>query len=108
MGSRQQLLSFMPKARAKGAGRKPTGARPGVSHAARPELSSRNPVHVTLKTVPEVGFLRTPQIRHAVRRAADCSAAWSRAQGAFRICQLSIQGEHIHMLAEADDKQALS
>lgn len=108
MGTRQQLLSFMPKRRAKGAGRKPSGDRAGVSHAPRPELSSKHPVHVTLKTRPEVGFLRTPPVRHAVRRAVDCSLVWSRAREEFRICHLSIQGEHIHMIAEADDKQALS
>ena len=108
MGARQQLLSFMPRARAKGGGRKPSGDRAGVPHTPRPELSSKNPVHVTLTTVPEVGFLRKRKLLRTVQRAADCSAAWSRARERFRICHVSVQGNHIHLLVEADNKQALS
>jgi len=108
MGNRQQQLSFMPRKRARGGGRKPTGERAGVSHDKRPELSSRDPVHVTLKTVPEVGKLRTKTISAAVRRALQCSMGWSRTRGKFRVCQVSVQGDHIHMLVEAADKRALS
>ena len=108
MGARQQLLSFMPRPRAKGAGRKPTGSRAGVPHTTRPELSSKNPVHITLKAVAEVGFLRKPKLRRCLKRAADCSLAWSRGREAFRICHISMQGEHIHLIAEAENKQALS
>ena len=108
MGSRQQQLSFMPRTRGKGGGRKPAGARPGVPHTKRPELSSRHPVHVTLKTVPEVGYLRKPKLMRALRRAAVCSIAWSRARGIFRICHISVQGNHIHLIVEAENKQALS
>ena len=108
MGTRQQLLSFMPKPRRPGGGRKPAGDRAGVSHATRPELSSKHPVHVTLKVVRDVGFLRKPKLLRALQRASDCSGAWSRAARIFRICHVSIQGDHIHLLVEADDKKALS
>src|SRR5688572_22831134 len=108
MGSRQQQLSFMPRRRARGGGRKPAGDRPGVPHTTRPELSSKNPVHVTLKTVPEVGYLRKPKLMRALRRAAVCSISWSRARRIFRICHVSVQGNQIHLIVEAADKRALS
>jgi REP element-mobilizing transposase RayT len=65
-------------------------------------------VHVTLPTVPEVGRLRKRDIYRAVRRASITSFADSRARGRCRICQISIQGTHIHLIVEADDKEALS
>ena len=108
MGNRQQQLSFMPRKRAKGGGRKPKSARAGVAHDKRPDLSSRHPVHVTLTTVPEVGSLRTKAAYAAVRRALQCSMGWSRTRGQFRVCHMSIQGNHIHMLVEASDQGALS
>src|SRR5260370_28723922 len=42
----------------KGAGRKPSGVKARVSHLRRPRLSGRHPVHVTLKMLPGVGYLR--------------------------------------------------
>jgi hypothetical protein len=103
---RQQELAFMPRRRRRGGGRKPAGARAGVSHARRPELSGREPVHVTLSTVPEVGRLRTKKGYQCVRRALRTLA--SRSDRGFRICHVSIQGTHIHAVAEADSKSALS
>jgi REP element-mobilizing transposase RayT len=108
MGARQQLLSFMPTPRRKGGGRKPSGPRAGVPHTPRPELSARNPVHVTLKVVPDVGFLRKPKLLRVLQRASVCSMAWSRAARIFRICHLSMQGDHVHMIVEAESKEALS
>src|SRR5215468_744013 len=35
--------------RRRGAGRKPAGAKAGVSHFRRPEVCPRHPVHVTMK-----------------------------------------------------------
>ncbi len=42
----------------KGAGRKPKGEKAGVSHAKRPALVARFPVHVTLKLVQGLPSLR--------------------------------------------------
>ena len=44
--------------RRKGAGRKPNGAKAGVSHLARARFPGRHPVHVTLGTLQGVGYLR--------------------------------------------------
>jgi hypothetical protein len=107
MRGHQQQLPFMPKRRRRGGGRKPKGTRAGVPHAKRPELSGREPVHVTLSTVAEVGRLRTKRAYQCVRRALRRTKA-ARAQDGFRICHVSIQGSHIHVIAEADSKAALS
>jgi REP element-mobilizing transposase RayT len=97
----------MPKRRRRGGGRKPKGARAGVPHAKRQELSGREPVHVTLSTVPEVGRLRTKKAYQCVRRALRALASRSKDRR-FRICHVSIQGTHIHAIVEADSKPALS
>lgn len=64
-----------------GAGRKPNGARAGVSHTARPAHLPRHPVHATLPALPGVGSLRAagvfPQVRAALalcrRTISTCS-----------------------------------
>jgi REP element-mobilizing transposase RayT len=94
----------MPRRRRRGGGRKPKGIKARVSHARRPELSGREPVHVTLSAVPEVGRLRTKKAYQCVRRAL----ARVRKDERFRICHVSIQGSHIHAIAEAESKAALS
>ena len=53
----------------KGAGRKPNGAKPGVSHLRRLSFAARYPVHVTLRMVPAVGFLRTFSRAQAIEQA---------------------------------------
>jgi REP element-mobilizing transposase RayT len=100
------MLSFMPKRRRRGGGRKPKGARAGVPHTKRPELSGREPVHVTLSAVAEVGTMRTKRVYQCVRRALRSVS--SRTQDQFRICHASIQGSHIHTIVEAASKAALS
>src|SRR5687767_8731151 len=50
-----------------GAGRKPNGARSGVSHLARPELKARHPVHVTMRVLSEICSLRS--IHRSVKQA---------------------------------------
>jgi len=90
-------------------GRRPGAGRPkrkasGVSHQRRPPLSSRYPVHVTLRVRPEVGSLRRKKsfwVLHAAFVAA-CEMK------GFRVCQFSIQDAHIHVLVEAKDRDCLS
>jgi len=112
-GGRQQELRFSARdgtpvrgGKRPGAGRKPNGRRAGVSHLRRPELSHRHPVLVTLRIVPEIGRLRRRDAYRAVRQALATSL--SRQRGHLRICHISIEGNHLHLLVEADDKRALS
>jgi REP element-mobilizing transposase RayT len=108
MSGRQQELSFMPRKRRRGGGRKPKVAKAGVPHTKRPRMSGREPVHVTLTTVPEVGRLRTRKVYQCVRRALRRSQGESRSAGRFRVCHLSIQGNHIHLIVEAESQAVLS
>jgi REP element-mobilizing transposase RayT len=82
---------------------KPKGKR-HVAHVARPEVSSRHPVHVTMRVVDEVAQLRTRKAYQAVRRALQRCAARSD----YRVVQISIQKNHIHAICEADSKDALT
>ena len=88
-----------------GAGRKPNApGKPRLRHGARPVLQERFPVHITKRMRADVPRLRKFELCRVLRRAFvhGCS------KGAFRICQFSIQGNHIHMICEAGDKTALA
>ena len=89
--------------RRKGAGRKPSGSRPAAPHRARPAHDPRHPLHVTLRAVPGLPSLRGKRGFPLLRSAL---AAGSKA--AFRVAQFSVQGNHIHLLVEADDSSTLS
>lgn len=87
-----------------GAGRKPSAARRGAPHRARPAITRHQAVHVSLPVVRAVGNLRRPAGYAAVRHAiAACIGRTD-----FRVVHASIQANHIHVLVEADDKGALS
>ncbi len=90
--------------RRKGAGRKPTGEKAGVSHLRRPRFSKHHPVHVTMRTLPHVGYLR------GQRRFRAIEAALRDAKQRFdvRIIHFSVQGNHLHLLVEADDVTSLA
>lgn len=87
-----------------GAGRPPNGDRAGEPHARRPRLTSSQPAHITLRVASDVGRLRTRDMYHAVRIATHVASA----RDDFRIVHLSIQHDHIHLIAEAGDRMALS
>ena len=88
--------------RRKKAGRKPNGAQPLVSRRARPGLSGRDPVHVTMRVLPEIRSLRV--LNGWVKRALIAGAS----KPGFRLVYFSIQGNHLHLIAEADDALLLS
>ena len=71
---------------------------------ARPELRARHPLHITLRAKAEVGSLRKAKLYKALRHATYVTAGRER----LRIVHVSIQRDHIHLLVEAEDKQALS
>jgi putative transposase len=88
----------------KRAGRKPNGARPGVSHATRPALASRHPVHVTVRVLTEVWNLRSRRCFSAIAAAF----AGGRERDGFRLIHFSVQGNHLHLIVEAADPRSLS
>ncbi len=86
------------------AGRKPAGARAGVSHSTRAKLAARHPVHVTVKVRPGLPPLRSRGAYAALRAAfaAGCD------RFGFRLAQYLVQRDHIHMIVEAKDRRALA
>src|SRR5688572_25933590 len=100
-----------------GAGRKPNGARSGVSHLARPELKARHPVHVTMRVLPEICSLR--HIHRSVKQAliAGCgkrtgsreqAGSDNNAHTSFRLIHFAILSNHLHLIVEAEETRALS
>jgi putative transposase len=87
-----------------GAGRKPAGAKAGVSHRPRPVLRRRLPVHVTLRMADHVWNLRSRRSLRVIRAALETGAD----RFGVRVVQLSVQGNHLHLLVEAPDREALA
>jgi REP element-mobilizing transposase RayT len=87
-----------------GAGRKPKGARAGVSHHGRPKVSRSAPVHATLKVLPHVWNLRSRRSLRVIEAALDGAKSWK----TFRVVHFSAQGDHLHLVVEADGQEALS
>ena len=107
----RQLQLALPQwgGRRKGAGRPRTRShpgldRPGVPHQTRAELSPHHPVHVTQRVQPGVGYLR------GYRRAKVIEQALRKAhlRSGMRVVHYSIQGNHLHLIVEAEDAGALS
>ena len=88
----------------KGAGRKPKGEKAGVSHVTRERFGRNQPVHVTLRVRRDVPSLRGGRIFKTIRAsfAASCE------KPGFRLTHFSVQGNHAHLVVEADAKEALS
>jgi REP element-mobilizing transposase RayT len=110
MAPRKPQMSFDFRRRrkdgklAKKPGRKPAEWREDVPHRTREEIDARKPVHVTLRVVDAVRNLRNGKGYQAVRRALQRCAARSD----YRVCEISIQDSHIHLIAEAESKEALA
>ena len=92
----------------KGRGKKQIGRpkKPGAGqpHARRETFKSSEPIHVTLRVDRDIGWLRTRAGYRAIREATITVLEHE----SFRIIHLSIQGTHIHLLVEAQDRRALS
>jgi REP element-mobilizing transposase RayT len=99
----QQQL-FRHGGKRKRAGRKPKGARAGSPHKKRPTIKASQALHVVLRIDPSVGNLRCRKLYKALRDATITAALRER----FRIVHVSIQTNHVHLLAEAANNQALA
>ena len=91
--------------RREGAGRKPLpeGKR-RVSHLARERFERPTPVHVTLRVAHYVWNLRSARsFRHIVRAFVA-----RRGRHQLRLIEFSVQGNHLHLVVEADSNEALS
>jgi REP element-mobilizing transposase RayT len=86
-----------------GAGRK-RSRDSGVPHLARPELSRHHPVHTTLRVAKGCWNLRSRRALLALQGAFE----GGRNRFGFRLIHYSVQGNHVHLIVEAADKQSLS
>ncbi|HJQ82595.1 MAG TPA: transposase [Candidatus Binatia bacterium] len=76
--------------------------RPGVPHRSRAPHSPAHPVHVTLRARSAIRCLRAPRVFPHVRAAIRCAS-----RNGFRILHFSVQDDHLHLIAEADDGSKL-
>ena len=88
---------------------------PGAAAAAprrRPTTRARFPVHITKRMRRDVTRLRRFELCKVLRRAFVHGCRMAIVDGErvveFRICQFSIQGNHIHLICEASDTAALA
>jgi len=101
----QELLPFPKRGgKRKGAGRPKKGYRASERHKKREALPARCPAHAILRVEKELGSLRKRDAYHAIRSAL--SSTFRRTD--FRICQISLQREHVHLIVEASDERALA
>jgi REP element-mobilizing transposase RayT len=87
----------------KGAGRK-KGPRPPIPHRSREALNPRHPVHVTLHMRRDVPCLRSQVTFGALRRAFR----GARERFGMRLVHFNVQGNHLHLIVEAEGGRALS
>ncbi len=88
----------------KGAGRKPKGLVAGVAHVLRERISGREPLQVTLRLVDGLPSLRNVTLFSVLKEvfAVACE------RFGFRLVHFSVQGNHLHLIAEASGRRALS
>ncbi len=91
-----------------GAGRKPNGQRAGVPHLVRPRHRQVYPVHVTLRARAGLPPLRERVILREMQRAIGRANRVSPLSSVFRVVEFSVQNDHVHLVVEAHDKDALS
>jgi len=94
----KQLAMKLPMRGGKrtGAGRKPNGDKPGASHERRPKFATRHPVHVRMRLLFGVGFLRGFTRRRAIKDALRAA----KERFGMRVVHYSIQGNHLHFILE--------
>jgi len=86
-----------------GAGRKRKADRPRIPHRPRAEHARSAPVQVTSRLVPGLRSLRSAAELAIVRDALARSG-----RGGFLVVHHSIQSNHLHLIVEADDRNALT
>jgi REP element-mobilizing transposase RayT len=77
-----------------------------MPHRPRPKHRGDRPVHVTVRTVRGVS-LRGFGVAARVGKSLRAMVGAGRAQE-FRVCEFSLQDDHVHLLVEARDRDALS
>lgn len=102
----KQLATELPTwgGRREGAGRKPKGRVALVSHDARPDLDGRTPVHLVMRVRDDVRSLRA----RATFLAILAAFAAARERSGLRLIHYSVLGNHLHLIVEAANRDALT
>jgi putative transposase len=74
-----------------------------MAHRRRGEHDRRLPVHLTMRGCTGLPSFRAPRVFAAIREALAAASG-----DGFRVIQFSVQSDHLHLIAEADDRNALS
>ena len=90
--------------RTPGRPRKAVPSPHAVTHQARPELAKKQVLHLTLKLRRGLPSLRRHKAFAALTRSFY---SYSHGDG-FRLVHFSVQHDHVHLIAEADSKAALT
>jgi putative transposase len=108
---KRQLAFKFPQrgGRRPGAGRpriheRPGVVGPGVPHLPREAFATRRAVHVTQRLRPDAGYLRKQGPAQVLLKAFHDAAD----RGGVRIAHYSIQGNHLHLVVEAENARALA
>ncbi|MBV8761430.1 MAG: transposase [Deltaproteobacteria bacterium] len=127
----QLTLAQARKPEKRHGGWRPGAGRPkkagSISHDARPDEPGRYPQHVTLRIVEGVPSLARDGVMNAIRAAIRAShkpvtgaaqpirgsaptrvARARHSRGGFRIVEFNVLGNHVHLVVEAESKQALT
>jgi REP element-mobilizing transposase RayT len=87
-----------------GAGRKPKNPnRLNTPHRARPEHEAAHPIHVVLRRAKGVPSMRTARFIREIRRQAE-----EVSNDDFRVIRATAATERVHLIVEADSRDALS
>jgi putative transposase len=86
-----------------GAGRKAKAGRGSVRHLTRPGLGKKTPVHVTLRMMRGLPSLRSEVLRNMFERIVEQTRRED-----FHVPVYDLQDDHVHMISEPEDREALS
>jgi putative transposase len=103
---RPKQLELRPKTwggKREGAGRPPGRGRRNVAHRSRAPFSRRSALHVTLRMAQHVYGLRSGRSQRVVENMLRIGAD----RFGTQVVQVSVQGNHIHLLVEALDHVSL-
>src|SRR5438132_3827455 len=88
-----------------GAGRRLIdGRRPLVSHKARPQFEKPTVVHATVRVRDDVWNLRSKRCFRVMKQALHDALG----RMGLRVIDFSLQGNHLHLIVEADSSSSLS
>jgi len=104
---RMKQLTFADRPRCDGKKRKRPGRkaspRAAVPHRKRPRHAAWNPLHITMRAIRGLPSFRQQRLFAAFERAFRMTR-----RDDFRIVEFSVQDNHVHLLVEAADKDALA